>query len=99
MKAVAASWWSDLQVAATSRGFGHVKGEFEPDNSADILETISTTHDDWMKTWDGLDEALAAFEEMAPKGAVFYRDMSLWHQGRMLENQFKCNQKLKGIRF
>lgn len=32
-----------------------------------------------------LDDALAAFEEMAPKGAVFYRDMSLWHQGRMLE--------------
>lgn len=32
-----------------------------------------------------LEEALAAFEEMAPKGALFYRDMSLWHQGRMLE--------------
>ena len=32
-----------------------------------------------------LDAALVAYEELAGRKGSFYRDMALWHQGRVLE--------------
>ena len=54
-------WLTTLReniAAATSRGFRHVKGEFEPHVQGDILENIANTHDDWKKTGDGLDREI-----------------------------------------
>ncbi len=41
-----------------------------------------------------LDGALAEFKAMAGEKGVFYRDMALWHQGRVLERQDKSADAL-----
>lgn len=42
-----------------------------------------------------LDGALAAFQALAGEKGVFYRDMALWHQGRILERQGKPDAALE----
>ncbi|HEY0137979.1 MAG TPA: tetratricopeptide repeat protein [Nannocystis sp.] len=41
-----------------------------------------------------LDSALAEFKTLAGEKGVFYRDMGLWHQGRVLERQGKTDEAL-----
>jgi hypothetical protein len=41
-----------------------------------------------------LDAALAEFKTLAGEKGVFYRDMALWHQGRVLERQGKTADAL-----
>lgn len=41
-----------------------------------------------------LDGALAEFKTLAGEKGVFYRDMGLWHQGRVLERQNKTDEAL-----
>jgi len=41
-----------------------------------------------------LDGALAEFKTLAGERGVFYRDMGLWHQGRVLERQGKADEAL-----
>lgn len=41
-----------------------------------------------------LDAALAEFKTLAGEKGVFYRDMGLWHQGRVLERQGKTDEAL-----
>ncbi len=43
---------------------------------------------------DDLDGALAEFVALAGEKGVFYRDMGLWHQGRVLERQGKKDEAL-----
>jgi hypothetical protein len=43
---------------------------------------------------DDLDGALAEFKTLAGEKGVFYRDMGLWHQGRVLERQGKKDEAL-----
>jgi tetratricopeptide (TPR) repeat protein len=43
---------------------------------------------------DDLDGALAEFVTLAGDKGVFYRDMGLWHQGRVLERQGKSAEAL-----
>ncbi len=43
---------------------------------------------------DDLDGALAEFKTLAGEKGVFYRDMGLWHQGRVLERQGKADEAL-----
>jgi len=42
-----------------------------------------------------LDAALAEFKTLAGEKGVFYRDMALWHQGRVLERQGKTAEALE----
>jgi len=41
-----------------------------------------------------LDAAIAEFKTLAGEKGVFYRDMGLWHQGRVLERQGKTAEAL-----
>jgi len=41
-----------------------------------------------------LDAALTEFKALAGEKGVFYRDMGLWHQGRVLERQGKTDEAL-----
>ena len=43
---------------------------------------------------DDLEGALAEFRTLAGEKGVFYRDMGLWHQGRVLERQGKKDEAL-----
>ena len=43
---------------------------------------------------DDLEGALAEFKTLAGEKGVFYRDMGLWHQGRVLERQGKKDEAL-----
>ena len=43
---------------------------------------------------DDLDGALAEFKALAGEKGVFYRDMGMWHQGRVLERQSKTDEAL-----
>jgi len=43
---------------------------------------------------DDLDSAVAEFKTLAGAKGVFYRDMGLWHQGRVLERQGKTAEAL-----
>lgn len=42
-----------------------------------------------------LDAAIAEFKTLAGEKGVFYRDMGLWHQGRVLERQGKTAEALE----